>query len=88
MALAPAVTALMFAASLASCSQSDQPHDAAVPDAVQPEASCEQMQKDYVSKLIASDWQVNVETTVHTVLQAIDFPQAMPYCSGDRPTDN
>ena len=88
MALAVAVMASMFAASLASCSQSDQSDDATVPDAAQPVASCDQMQKDYVSNLIALDWQVNVETTVHVVLQTTDFHQTMPYCSGDRPIDN
>jgi len=51
-------------------------------------AECLQMQRDYVNAHVAADQQTDVASTVHGVLGAADFPQAMPYCSGARPTGN
>jgi len=76
---------------LAGCSGSKKtgaPQDAspdAVPDA---DPACLQMQRDYVNAHVAPDQQTDVTSTVHGVLGAADFPQAMPYCSGARPTGN
>ncbi len=49
------------------------------------EVTCEQQQRDYVNRVLASKPQTDVAATVHAVLGAPDFLQAMPYCSGPRP---
>lgn len=73
----------------------DAPIDAAGPDAdaagpdadaPSPTAGCEQDQRAYVNTQLAPDQQTDVTATVRAVLGATDFPQSMPYCSGDRPT--
>jgi hypothetical protein len=48
-------------------------------------SDCVQMQQAYVNAVLAPDQQTDVAATVHAVLAASDFPQAMPYCSGARP---
>lgn len=49
-------------------------------------ADCERDQRDYVNKQLAPELQTDVTATVSAVLRAADFPEAMPFCSGDRPT--
>jgi len=46
---------------------------------------CVQMQQAYVNGRLAPNAQSDVASTVHAVVGAADFPQAMPYCSGALP---
>jgi len=95
-AIAFATCALTFALPLGGCSGSDgdpdDPVDAntgmgvdAGVDAA-PEVDCAEMQRDYVNGVLAPEQQTDVTVTVEAVLRAADFPQAMPYCSGPRPS--
>lgn len=54
-------------------------------DAATPVADCHTRQREYVNTIIVPDEQIDVSTTVAAVLQAENFPQGMPYCSGSLP---
>ena len=81
----------LFPALFLGCSDPSpaEPDGPTAPDAAvdaPPPGTCAEQQRAQVDRRIAPDQQTAVETTIAAVVRASDFPTAMPYCSGQRPT--
>lgn len=82
------VFGLVAATVIGSCGGGSPSHPGSDGGAGRDDAAvaCEQQQRDYVSRVVASDQQSDVAATVQAVISSPDFAQAMPYCSGSRPS--
>jgi hypothetical protein len=80
--------AIALTMSFTGCSSSKNGNKPPPDTGLDASPDCVQMQRDYVAGKLAPNPPSDVAGTVHAVLGANDFPQAMPYCSGTRPTGN